>query len=210
MFSSRQDLTPQCFDLPRPSCCCCQALRSCRRLPTTDLHRRFLGVDDRLLRQVVIKALTSLAGCATAFMAVTVCEHDFPVTVFAVAAAGGWQYLPSSNELEPSWHPPHERACSFVCHHRCLGQTPISFLMDMTPRSQKTRIPKVWRIFVIAHPYKPTAYPPDRVRVLRLMHRAARPAAACAANAAARGDPRSLCFFEAISACATTWDRLVG
>ena len=52
----------------------------------------------------------------------------------------------------------------------------------------------MWRIFVVAHPYNPTAYPPDHARVLRLMHRVARYFAACAANAAARGDPRSLCF----------------
>ena len=71
--------------------------------------------------------------------------------------------------------------------------------VDMTPPSPKTWIPKVWRIFVVAHAYKPSAYPPDRARVLRLMHRVARYFAACAANATARGDPRSLCFFEAIS-----------
>ena len=199
MFPSRARSHSPVLISHQPCCCCCPPLRSCRRLPTEDLHRCFLEADDRLHRRVVINALTSLAGCATAFMAVTVCDHDFPVALCAVAAAGGWQYLPTSNELERPWHPPHERACSFVCHHRCLGQTPMSCTVDMAPRSQKTRILKVWRILVVAHAYKPTAYPPDRARVLRLMHRVARYFAACSQRDCSRGE-RVLCAsFEAIS-----------
>ena len=71
--------------------------------------------------------------------------------------------------------------------------------VDMTPPSPKTWIPKVWRIFVVAHAYKPTAYPPDRARVLRLMHRVARYFAACSQRDCSRGE-RVLCAsFEAIS-----------
>ena len=126
MFPSRARSHSPVLISHQPCCCCCPPLRSCRRLPTEDLHRRFLEADYRLHRRMVINARTSLAGCATAFMAVTVCDHDFPVALCAVAAAGGWQYLPTSNELERPWHPPHERACSFVCHHRCLDETPMS------------------------------------------------------------------------------------